>query len=143
MGDDTTRPCVRCGAVGAATLRLVFEDVLTLARHVDHTTDNGHNRYVWERHAMEMLGPLCRACTAQLAEPYVTVTFPRFRVDVSRTAAEVARLRALALRGRADNAAGVPTHAGAICNRIDAVADAVERAMRGGLLTVSVEEVSE
>ena len=143
MGDDVSRPCVRCGGDNASTLRLVFDDVLTLARHVDHTTDNGHNRYVHQREAREMLGPLCRTCTDHIAEPYVAVKFPRFTVDVSCTAAEVARLRALAARGRADRAAGVPTHEGAICDRIDAVADAVERAVRGRLLTVYVDEVSE
>jgi hypothetical protein len=143
MGDDVSRPCVRCGCDGAATLRLVFEDVLTLARHVDHTTDNGHNRYVHQRDAREMLGPLCRSCTDRLAEPRVRVEFPRFTADVSCTAAEVARLRALAAKGRADRASGVPTHEGAICNRIDAVADAVERAMRGRMLRVYVDEVSE
>lgn len=143
MSDDVSRPCVRCGADGALTLRLVFEDVLTLSRHVAHSTDNGHNRYVHQRDAREMLGPLCRACTDQLAEPYVTVKFPQFTVDVSRTPAEVSRLRALAAKGRADRAAGVPTHEGAICNRIAAVADAVERAMHAGMLTVFIDEVSE
>lgn len=143
MSEDVSRPCVRCGVDGALTLRLVFEDVLTLARHVDHTTDNGHNRYVHQRDAREMLGPLCRACADQLAEPYVAVKFPRFTVDVSCTAAEVARLRALAAKGRADRAAGVPTHEGAICNRIAAVADAVERAMHGRMLTVFIDEVSD
>lgn len=32
MGDDTTRPCVRCGAADAATLRLVSEEEAAAAQ---------------------------------------------------------------------------------------------------------------